>query len=1329
MKRGNTAAASTYVGPLGELLVDTGLQTIRVQDGSTPGGMTTLATTQQLSNVIAAIEGIQGNVTANVQALLANISVSGITQIAANVGNLQANSNSLNNGVYRVVLGATGNLTLPTTGNIVNNGHAWTFGIDGNLTLPNGVQLLSGYPGYGYIADTATLAGAQVYLASTDGVSSIGVENGTPLITSSADSAWAFGQNGVLTLPYSNYLQTTDVNMTIGSQGGVTIISNAAGGSTNYNWTFGTDGSTILPGSLSVAPGVDGIVFDQDTNHSIRQVGNSLEYHEWGGTLSNGNGHKFYTHGLRDSQTLRVQIADDGTKIYAADSAWTFSANGATSMPGNVTIIGNLIVNGNTTTISASNLIISDNIVYFAAGNPANTLDIGTVGHFNNGTYQHTGLVRQATTGQWKLFSNITAEPTNTIDFTYAVYDPIQVGAITSPTIVDLYANAAVQSANITTLFSNAATQATSINTINANIGAFEIYANANASTQATSINTINANVGSFYTWANTNFGTSSYSNTNVAGYLAGNITTGNISAVNKITFADTTYQTTAYPGNTVSVKQYGAVGNGSTDDSTAINNAIASGYKSIYFPPGTYIINSSIQVYASNVNIWSDGFTTIKIANNIATGINAIKLRGSNVTLKNITIDGSLGAIPVSGDNGGISIEPNSGTVDKITLDTCTLQNFIGYGIYSFSAGTLTNLKITNSRFINFTSSAATPPGIIQLVTPNSSNITVTECTFTNITGVGVGIRSQGGLAPANNIVISNNIIWHQNYLWTSMGCEVWYGKNVTITNNVFKQSHMGVSLAGNIYYPCNLVTITSNTFDTQDAYAIEAGGTNGLTVDSNTFDNFTYGIIFYNGAKDAVVVGNAFKNAYIGSNSSANLGWGIQLNGNAAGLGYERFVISDNTFFNCSGVRADYLTTGDISDNVFETISANNISSITFTTSSSENIMISNNIFKTNVDASSSSVGFISFNGNNHVIQNNMLLSTTASQNVGPAIANYNTSALSNNVVIRNNIVKNFAYGVSASQGSPTLANIVVDNNIALNCTTEVSLTANVGRVQYPTSGYYQAVGDQDYVATAATASTIQFTVAFTINRVLTLSTLSAYRGQRFRVVKTGNDPFTLSVGGLRSLVTNTWCDVTYTGSAWVLSGFGYTSTAVQMIVSNATAATSATTGALQVTGGLGIQGNLYVAGSAGNAIITTANIWAGNVVAPTVIVNNVAFTKATNGYNNWKGNTYANVDNISASVFSNGAPAFSSITGTLNYYWSSITNLTGGRFFGNTSTGGAVTTSPTTVGTAITIGSGGDTVILTLQDQDLKRAYEVRYMQTVGVGNCAIVVERLM
>ena len=62
----------------------------------------------------------------------------------------------------------------------------------------------------------------------------------------------------------------------------------------------------------------------------------------------------------------------------------------------------------------------------------------------------------------------------------------------------EIYANANLGTAttNITTLFSNAAAQATSIDSVNANIGAYQTYANANAATQATSINSIDANLG-----------------------------------------------------------------------------------------------------------------------------------------------------------------------------------------------------------------------------------------------------------------------------------------------------------------------------------------------------------------------------------------------------------------------------------------------------------------------------------------------------------------------------------------------------------------------------------------------------------------------------------------------------------------------------------------------------------------------------------------------------------------------------------------------------------------------------------------------------------------
>ena len=54
--RGNTAAASAFTGLGGELIVDTDLKTIRVQDGATAGG-SVLAT-------VASLASYSGNLTA-----------------------------------------------------------------------------------------------------------------------------------------------------------------------------------------------------------------------------------------------------------------------------------------------------------------------------------------------------------------------------------------------------------------------------------------------------------------------------------------------------------------------------------------------------------------------------------------------------------------------------------------------------------------------------------------------------------------------------------------------------------------------------------------------------------------------------------------------------------------------------------------------------------------------------------------------------------------------------------------------------------------------------------------------------------------------------------------------------------------------------------------------------------------------------------------------------------------------------------------------------------------------------------------------------------------
>lgn len=66
-------------------------------------------------------------------------------------------------------------------------------------------------------------------------------------------------------------------------------------------------------------------------------------------------------------------------------------------------IDGNLTVSGTTTTVSAQNLVVSDPLIYIGEGNTDNLVDLGIVSSFNDGTYQHSGIVRDSSAGKWKL--------------------------------------------------------------------------------------------------------------------------------------------------------------------------------------------------------------------------------------------------------------------------------------------------------------------------------------------------------------------------------------------------------------------------------------------------------------------------------------------------------------------------------------------------------------------------------------------------------------------------------------------------------------------------------------------------------------------------------------------------------------------------------------------------------------------------------------------------------------------------------------------------------------------------------------------------------------
>jgi hypothetical protein len=86
---------------------------------------------------------------------------------------------------------------------------------------------------------------------------------------------------------------------------------------------------------------------------------------------------------------------------------------GSQTITGDFSVTGNLFIGGNTTSVSANNLIVNDPLIYLANGNPSDILDIGFVGSYTNGTsaHVHTGLFREHASKQYYLFQGYDANP------------------------------------------------------------------------------------------------------------------------------------------------------------------------------------------------------------------------------------------------------------------------------------------------------------------------------------------------------------------------------------------------------------------------------------------------------------------------------------------------------------------------------------------------------------------------------------------------------------------------------------------------------------------------------------------------------------------------------------------------------------------------------------------------------------------------------------------------------------------------------------------------------------------------------------------------------
>jgi hypothetical protein len=99
----------------------------------------------------------------------------------------------------------------------------------------------------------------------------------------------------------------------------------------------------------------------------------------------------------------------------------------------NLTVSGNLVVNGTTTTVSSANLELTDSLIYLSSTQyDTDAVDIGVYGAYgdSNPGHFHTGLVRDASDGKWKLISAGSEPTSNVIDFSGVTYDTVKLGGV-----------------------------------------------------------------------------------------------------------------------------------------------------------------------------------------------------------------------------------------------------------------------------------------------------------------------------------------------------------------------------------------------------------------------------------------------------------------------------------------------------------------------------------------------------------------------------------------------------------------------------------------------------------------------------------------------------------------------------------------------------------------------------------------------------------------------------------------------------------------------------------------------------------------------------------
>jgi hypothetical protein len=304
---------------------------------------------------------------------------------------------------------------------------------------------------------------------------------------------------------------------------------------------------------------------------------------------------------------------------------------------------------------------------------------------------------------------------------------------------------------------------------------------------------------------------------------------------------------------DTVSVKDFGAVGDGVTDDTASIQAAIdalsTSGGGILTFEPKTYIIKNTsglgCLIAKSNVTLIGTGASTViklgAAAGNCALFYSASAV--SNITIDGVVFDGNSGVITAY-DTYGIWLE----NVTRLTINNCVFQNLRLDGMLLGQTGLAKQVTVENSIFKNIGVAGFGANGIRVYY---SQGLLINANYFYDFIVSPIDTNPTPGGNLETNIVVTNNYIkngagWLPGYSSISLLADriLCQGNTVIGGGNIVVHDYVGSGQTTRDYR-----VIGNSLTNTVSGITVNQGENSNIVVTSNVIRGFNqFGINVYN-------------------------------------------------------------------------------------------------------------------------------------------------------------------------------------------------------------------------------------------------------------------------------------------------------------------------------------------------------------------------------------------------------------------------------------------------------------------------------------------------